>query len=980
MTIVTPESSHFLRLAAEMEGEFLQDQATRMMYATDGSVYRELPLGVAFPKGDRDIRTLILFANRHGTPLIPRTAGTSLAGQCVGSGVVVDVSRHMNRILAWDADAARVRVQPGVVRDELNHFLKPHGYFFGPNTSTANRCMIGGMVGNNSSGTTSIKYGVTRDHVLEIRGFLANGDPVHFHALSPAAFEAKCEGEKLEHALYRHIRTMLGDQNSRQEILDAYPKPEIHRRNTGYALDELARSAAFNATGEPFNFCKLLSGSEGTLAFFTEITLGVSPLPPPEEGMLCAHFASLAEALEATLVVMQHQPYACELMDRFILDCTRENKEQQKNRFFLEGDPAALLLIELRADTRSGLDTCAHDLIADLRNKGFGYAYPIVYSPDTQKVMALRAAGFGVLSLVKGDKKPLEFVEDTAVALKDLPAYIADFRRLMDDFGQQAVYYAHAGAGELHIRPMVNLKTTEGLAEFRAIAESSARLVKKYRGSLSGEHGDGRVRGEFIPLMVGPINYERLRELKKTWDPGNLLNPGKITDTPPMDAATRYPVDQPIPQRETLLDFSAQGGLLKAVERCSGSGDCRKLSHVSGGVMCPSYMVTRQEKDSTRGRANVLREILTRTHEGESVFSRKELDEVMDLCLSCKGCASECPSNIDMASLKAEYLHQKYRETGVPLRAALIARIGTLNAFGAIFPSLANAVLRSSFPGKWLKKAMGIAAERSMPLIGGDLRKWFRRHQPVPQASLKGRVWFFCDEFTRFNDVEVGKKAILLLTRLGYAVDIPSHSESGRAALSKGLLGLARRNAEANVHALSSLVSASQPLIGVEPSAILGFRDEYPRLLRGHSQAEALKLKDHVFLLEEFLAREAEQGHIGPECFTRSPAKILLHGHCHQKVLSSQSDVARILSLPENYSVEVLATGCCGMAGSFGYEKEHYELSMKVGELALFPAIRRKRNDVQVAASGTSCRHQITDGTGEKALHPAEILWEALMP
>jgi len=965
-------------LAGVLEGDFFQDQTTRIMYATDGSVYREMPLAVCYPKNERDIHTLISFAHEWGVPLIPRTAGTSLAGQCVGSGIVVDVSRYMNRILEFNAEEGWVRVQPGVIRDELNFFLKPSGFFFGPNTSTANRCMIGGMVGNNSSGTTSIKYGVTRDHVLEIKGFLSNADAIHFTALNTNEFQEKLQGNKLENDLYRHIYALLNNQTNREEIEREFPKPEIHRRNTGYAIDMLLRSEVFSPDGEAFNFCKLLAGSEGTLAFFTEIKLHVNPLPPPVEAILCAHFSSLTEALEATLTVMEHQPYACELMDKFIMDCTKENKEQQKNRFFLEGDPAAILIIELRDIDKSLLDNRALALINELKKKGFGYAFPLVYPPDTQKVMALRAAGFGVLSLVKGDKKPLEFVEDTAVALADLPAYIAEFQELMRQFGQEAVYYAHAGAGELHLRPMANLKTSAGLAEFRAIGEASARLVKKYRGSLSGEHGDGRVRGEFIPLMLGDHNYQLLKGLKNTWDPKNIFNPGKITDTPPMNSGTRYLVDVVQPEWETLLDFSAHGGILKAAEKCSGSGDCRKLHHVSGGVMCPSYMVTKNEKDSTRGRANVLREVLTQTQKGESAFNRKELDEVMDLCISCKGCASECPSNVDMSTLKAEYLYQKYKETGIPLRSKMMANISFFNKIGSFFPAIANFFFSNEFLSRGIKRFLGVAEKRSLPLIQGDLKKWFIKHKPVPKGEKLGKVLFFCDEFTRFNDVEPGKKAILLLTRLGYQVEIPAHVESGRAAISKGLLKKAQQVAEKNISLLGNLVSENAPLIGIEPSAILGFRDEYPRLVRGELKAKAEEIKKNVFLLEEFIAREAEKGLISSDGFTDGFATIKLHGHCHQKALSSQGITALCLNLPANYQVEMLPTGCCGMAGSFGYEKEHYDLSMKIGELVLFPEIQKSNEKVIIAAPGTSCRHQIFDGTNRLALHPAEILYDAL--
>lgn len=967
-------------LRQQLHGELYFDELLRRLYATDGSIYRELPLAVAYPKDAGDIKKLLAFAREHGSSLIPRTAGTSLGGQCVGSGIVVDVSKHMNRILEVNAEEGWVRLQPGVIRDELNAHLKGYGLFFGPNTSTASRAMIGGMLGNNSCGTTSIRYGATRDHVLEVKAVLSDGSEAVFGPLSTDAFRDKCAENGLEGALYRQINEALSRPERQAAIREHFPKPEIHRRNTGYAVDVLLGASPFTASGPDFNFSKMLAGSEGTLAISTEIRIHVSPLPPAEEALVCAHFTSLQESLEATLVAMRHQPYACELMDKFIMDCTRENRQQQRNRFFLQGDPAAILIIELRDDTREGVTGRAEALIASLQDAGFGYAFPIIYPPDTRRVMALRAAGFGVLSNVKGDRKPLEFVEDTAVALADLPAYIGEFQDMMAQYGQQAVYYAHAGAGELHTRPSVNLKSPEGVRELRAIAEASARLVKKYRGSLSGEHGDGRVRGEFIPLVLGEDNYQLFREIKQSWDPHGLFNPGKITDTPPMDTSLRYLIGPQGPAAATVFDFSHVGGILRAAEKCNGSGDCRKLAHVSGGVMCPSYMATRNEKDTTRGRANALRDFLTYGTKANR-FDYTELYEVMDLCLSCKGCASECPSNVDMATLKAEFLHHYYQANGIPLRARVFGNIGRLNALGMRLPSVSNFFFTNPLLSGLAKRFLGVAPQRSLPLLSPTtLRGWYARNRAtlLPGAPQGRQVWFFCDEFTNYNDTVAGIAAIRLLSGLGYEVLMADHGESGRAYLSKGLLPQAQRLARQNVACFEGRVGEEAPLVGVEPSAILSFRDEYPRLVAPEQREAAQRLAKNALMLEEFLAREAEAGRVSAERFTKTPRRILLHGHCHQKALASVDSSAFVLSLPENYQVEVIPSGCCGMAGSFGYEAEHYELSMQVGELVLFPAVRAAPADTAVAAPGTSCRHQIKDGTGRKALHPAEVLWEAL--
>ncbi len=973
------------KLRAELQGSLHDDELLRVLYATDGSIYRELPLAVAYPMHSGDIQTLVRFANEHQISLIPRTAGTSLAGQCVGRGIVVDTSRHMNAILEINREARWVRVQPGVIRDELNAFLKPHGLFFGPNTSTANRCMIGGMTGNNSCGTTSIKYGTTRDHVLELKTILSDGSEAVFGPLSREAFFQKQQGNALENRLYRQINEALSLPERRQAIAENYPKPSIHRRNTGYAIDVLMESEVFTDGGSAFNFCKLLCGSEGTLAVTTEIKLDLDLLPPVEEVLVCAHFATLDEALQGTLIAMRHAPYGCELMDKFIMDCTKENREQQKNRFFLEGDPGAILIIEFRGTTREAASAHAEAMIQDLKQEGFGYAFPKIYPPDTTRVWALRAAGFGVLSHVKGDAKPIEFVEDTAVALEDLPAYIAEFRALMAEFGQQAVYYAHAGAGELHLRPTVNLKTSAGVQQLRDIATASARLVKKYQGSLSGEHGDGRVRGEFIPLMIGDDNYALLQRIKQTWDPKNLLNPGKIVNAPPMNESLRYLQDVPAPKIETVFDFSASGGILKMAEKCSGSGDCRKLAHVSGGVMCPSYMATRNEKDTTRARANTLREFLTRSQNGENRFAHEALHEVMDLCLSCKGCTSECPSNIDMATLKAEFLHQYYQKKGVPLRARVFGNIDRINALAARVPALSNFILGNALSGGILKRLLGIAPQRSLPPVQRSLRSWYRKKfdkisGEQAKANLpKGVLYFFCDEFTNYNDPGIGVKAIELLTRLGYEVRLPEHPPSGRAQLSKGLLKDAQALAQQNVAVFKNLVSEDTPLVGIEPSAILSFRDEYPKLVAPEDQEAAKTLGKHALLLEEFILREAEKGNISADQFTNETRLIHLHGHCHQKALADVRASAWALALPRNYQVEIIPSGCCGMAGSFGYEQEHYQVSMQIGSLVLFPAIQKLAPEVTIAAPGTSCRHQILDGAGRQALHPAEVLWEALL-
>jgi FAD/FMN-containing dehydrogenase/Fe-S oxidoreductase len=977
-------NQHLKQLADELEGELYGDKTMRILYATDASAYREMPLAVAVPKSVADIKKLIHFAKTHKTSLIPRTAGTSLAGQVVGNGIIVDVSKYFTRIIELNKEEHWVRVEPGVIRDELNLYLKPHGLFFGPETSTANRAMIGGMVGNNSCGSNSVVYRSTREHLLEVKALLSDGSEAEFKSLDVDAFHQKCEGDNLEASIYRSIRSLLSNYETQQEIRNEFPKKSVERRNTGYAVDVLLDSAPFVA-GEPdFNFCKLIAGSEGTLAFITEIKVNVVPLPPKEAGLLCVHFNSIDESLRANLIALKYKPSASELIDHYILECTKDNLEQRKNRFFVKGDPGAILVVEFTRDTREEVIALAHQVEAEMRAAGLGYHFPLVFGEDTKKIWTLRKAGLGLLSNLPGDDKAVPVIEDTAVDVNDLPDFIRDFNRILDKHKLFSVHYAHAGSGEIHLRPIINLKTKEGNQLFRIIAEEIATLVKKYKGSLSGEHGDGRLRGEFIRQMIGENNYQLLKKIKQTWDPNNIFNPNKIVDTPSMNTMLRYTPGQQTPEFKTVFRFHNQN-ILQHAEQCNGSGDCRK-TELSGGTMCPSFMATRNEKDTTRARANILREFLTNSDKLNR-FDHREIYDVMDLCLSCKGCKSECPSNVDAAKLKAEFLQHYYDANGVPFRSTLIANFSASARLGAMAPGLYNLMMNGKGTGWLIKKISGFAAQRSMPtLYKTTLRRWYAKHKSEKsgqhtnkQPDKRKRVYLFCDEFTNYNDTAIGIKAILLLEKLGYEVIIPEHIESGRTWLSKGLIRKAKKIVNENIRLLHSLISAETPLIGIEPSAILTFRDEYADLADDEHLVTARNLASNVFLIDEFIAREIESGHISPAHFTKEKRAIKLHGHCQQKALSSVMHSHRLLSLPENYKVEVIPSGCCGMAGSFGYEKEHYDLSMKIGELVLFPAVRNANDDTIIAAPGTSCRHQVKDGTGRVALHPVEVLYDALI-
>jgi len=1005
-------------LAETLGGDLRTDEATRLLYATDASAYREVPMAVARPRNKEDILKLILFARQHHLSLIPRAAGTSLAGQVVGPGIVVDISRYLTRILEFNPEERWIRVEPGVILDELNQQVASSGLFFGPETSSSSRCMIGGMVGNNSCGSHSLVYGSTRDHLISVKALLSDGSEAEFSAVSPEGLKAKCDLQTLEGAIYRNITTILSDPANQANIRREYPDPAIHRRNTGYAIDLLLDTAPFtkdegrgtwDVRGEtwdvggetsprhhgttapyhhttkppsppPLNLCTLIAGSEGTLAFITEITLNLVPLPPTEQALVCVHCTTLQESLQANLVALKYHPGSVELMDKAILDCTKENILQRQNRFFIEGDPGVILIVEFSGNSREEILEVTRQLEAEMREKRLGYAFPVIFKPDLKRVWALRKAGLGVLSNYPGDRKPVSVTEDTAVNPEMLPGYIQEFSALMERYGLNCVYHAHVGSGELHLRPVLNLKDPADVELFHTIALETARLVKKYNGSLSGEHGDGRLRGEFIPLMIGEHNYRLIREIKQTWDPLNLFNPGKITDTPKMSAHLRYRPGVAERQIETVFDFSDQMGILRAVEQCNGSGDCRN-TRLTGIGMCPSYMALQEESATTRARANLLREFLT-TSPKKNPFDHPEIYQVMDLCLSCKACKSECPSNVDMTRLKAEFLQHWYDARGIPLRIWLIANISRINRLGSLLPGIYNFVQQHPLTSGWIKSWIGFSKKRRLPLLGKkSLRQWLKRHLPSLNASLQnktGSFYLFVDEFTNHNDTGVGIRFVELMHVLGYEILVTAHPESGRTYLSKGLLRKARTLARKNTGIFSSLISEKTPLVGIEPSAILSFRDEYPNLAGGDLNETAKELSRNCLLFDEFLEREMLAGRIHSGQFTTRKAQIKLHGHCHQKAVASVKPSAAILSLPKNYSVEEIPSGCCGMAGSFGFEKEHYDLSMKIGEMVLFPEVRRSAEEVIISAPGTSCRQQIYDGTGRKALHPVEVLWEAV--
>ena len=954
------------------------------MYSTDASDYKEYPQAVVYPTHENDIRELVRFAGQNHVSLIPRTAGTSLAGQVVGNGIVVDLSKHMTRILEVNEKERWVRVEPGVVLDELNIALKSTGLFFSPETSTSNRSMIGGMIGNNSCGLRSLVYGATRDHTISLRAVLSDATVCEFASLDQKGFSKKLEKEGLEGDIYREIEAILSDKKNQSEIINEFPDPGVVRRNTGYALDELLNSPQFlgqDAKHKDFNLCRLLSGSEGTLLFMTEAKLNLVPLPPPYKALVPIHFHSVMEAIRGNLLALKHAPTAVELMDKTILDCTRENLTQKQNRFFLEGDPGAVLMVEMVDEDESVLKRRIMAMEKEMRKASLGYHFPVLTGKDISRVWALRKAGLGVLSNIPGEGRPVSVIEDTSVRVELLEEYIGEFNQLLDRYGLACVYHAHISVGELHLRPILNLKDPGDVQLFHDIALETALLVKKYRGSLSGEHGDGRLRGEFIPLMVGEHNFLLFRRIKRLFDPQGIFNEGKVIDTPSMNTHLRYQPGHRSPEFSTWFDFSKEGGFMNLIEKCNGSGDCRK-TEVTGGTMCPSYMAMRDESATTRARANVLRELLSERGL-KKPFDQPDIYKILDLCLSCKACKSECPSSVDMAKIKAEFMQHWYMHHPVPLRTRLIANISRVNSLGMVFPWIFNQVATGRLTAPGLKNLLGFARNRSIPTLGKrTLRSWARRHLVTLNGALQAdapEVILYVDEFTNYNDTNLGITSIRLLNKLGIRVHILDHPVSARTYISKGLLKKARKIARKNVAVLWPEVSEEKPLVGIEPSAILGFRDEFPELVGKEHKEQALALSEHCFTIEEYLDTAFDRGLFDQSLFTREAGELKVHGHCQQKAIASTAPTLRLLSIPENYRVEEIPSGCCGMAGSFGYEKEHYELSMKVGELVLFPAVRNTGEGCLVAAPGTSCRHQILDGTGKRALHPVEILYKALV-
>jgi FAD/FMN-containing dehydrogenase/Fe-S oxidoreductase len=950
------------------------DRLSRALYATDASVYQIVPLMVAFPATADDVAAAVRVCAQFGVPITARGGGTSQAGQSIGAGVILDCSKYFDRVLEINPIERWARVEPGCVLDDLNLALKPYRLQFAPDVSTSNRATIGGMVANNSSGARSVLYGKTIDHVLELTTVLADGTLAHLKSLTDGELEARCSQQDLEGSCYRVTRRLAEDHAD--EIDRHFPK--ILRRVGGYNLDEFVPQRERSSSDNRFNLARLFVGSEGTLGLTVEAKLKLVELPRAR-ATLVVEFAGLLEALAATPTVLEHNPAAVEVVDQYVLDSTRLNPEASRLRDFLQGDPAAILLIELYGDRAELLTPRLAALEDTLRRHGFGYHHLAVTDPAAQaRVWKLRTMALGLSMAEKGDAKAISFVEDTAVAPEHLRDYIDEFLQINARHQTKAGVYAHASVGCLHVRPVINLKTEEGVRIFEAIAEEVSDLVLKYGGALSGEHGDGLVRSPFQEKMYGSVLYQAFRELKSTFDPHNLLNPGKIVDAPPLSTNLRYGPGYVTPAVLTTFDFTADGGLLPAAELCAGVGACRKKRE---GTMCPSFQATHDEQDSTRGRANLLRLAIS-GQLGFEGFTDPGVRDVLDLCLECKACKSECPTNVDMARLKAEFLHQFHRKHGLPWRNRVFGHVAELGRIGSALAPASSWLARSGL-SRWLNESLlGIDRRRVPPRFAR--RSLVRQFSSLPWNGgadrAACRVLLFPDTFANYFQPEVGAATIELLARTGCAVTLgpPDLRCCGRPLISNGLLDQAVVNARHNVVRLHDWASGGGTIIACEPSCILTIKDDYPALLKGQFRVQAETVAQACLTFEEYfeslVAGEASR----PLDWKSGPRKILAQAHCHQRSLVGTGPMIKLLRRIPGAEVIDLDAGCCGMAGSFGYEAEHYEISRLVGEQRLLPAVRQAGADTVVVAPGFSCRLQIEHFTGHRGIHPAEVLRSCL--
>jgi len=970
----SPISVHFERdLRAAVRGDVSFDAMTRGLHATDASHYQVMPGCVVWPRDAEDAAAAVRIAGRHDVPITGRGGGTSLSGQTTWTGMVLDFSRYMDRTLEVDADERWARVQPGVIRDRLNGELAAHRLHFAPDPATGNRCTVGGMIGNNSSGTRSVVYGKTIDHLLEATVVLADGTLLHCRPMSREQWHAVAAGEGREAAIYRGVEQVI--ERHGEEIDRRFPR--VPRRVAGYNLDAFLPHRRGENPGmhplfdprpaDQWNLADLIVGSEGTLGVLLEAKVRLTPLP--KATALCAvHFDDLIASLHAVEPILAHEPSAVELLDDVILTEALRNRATRELADFVEGRPAGMLIVEFFGESDREARDRAERLARELRAQGVGYAWPVRSDVAGQlRVWDVRKLGLGLISNVKGPRKGQAFVEDACVPLRSLPAYIDRLLKLCERMNVPVATYAHASVGVLHVRPMLDLHQAEEVGRMRAIAEQAFEWVQQYGGAWAGEHGDGLVRGEFVSRFFGPQIYEAFREVKGLFDPRGLMNPGKIIDPPPMTENLRYgpgyrPGDVP-----ALFRHRDQGGFQLAVEQCNGVGACRKIG---SGTMCPSYMATRDEEHGTRGRANALRLAMS-GQLGPDAMTGDRLYRVLELCLSCKACKGECPNAVDIARLKADFLQMYHDAHGPSLNARLIARMPTTAArvAGPLAP-LANLLQRNGLVKRAMQRLAKVDARRSLPPYARrPFPRWFDRHEAPTDAGDRPTVVLFDDTYMKYLEPHVGVSAVELLESCGYRVMLAEAGCCQRPAISKGMLKYARPRGEQTLRRLDSYVRQGLPIVVCEPSCHSALTDDLPDLVADAALGD--QVSGAVKLIDTFLAEELEAGRLARP-LTSPVERVLLHGHCHQKALVGTAAMRTLLGAVEGLEVEEVDGGCCGMAGSFGYE--HYDLSMRIGEDRLFPAVRKTDERTAICASGTSCRHQIHDGCGRTARHFVELL------
>ena len=956
----------------EIEGEVRFDRYSKILYSTDASVWQIEPIGVVIPKHREDVAAIGRVAARHKVPILPRGGATSLSGQTVGNAVHIDFAKYMRNVIELNTEEQWVRVQPGVIQDHLNNFLRPHGFGLGPDTSSSSRATLGGMVGNNSAGSHSIVHGKMIDHVMEVKAVLSDGSEAVFGPLNEGRLDSLLRGDSLENRLYREA---LGiGETYRGEILARFPK--LIRRVSGYNLDELVKNnghygAGYSSRPGPFNLARLLVGSEGTLAVISEAKIRIVPLPK-KKALLLVHFRSLIEAVESVEEILRFEPAAAELMDDFNLKQAFAKPEFAEQMGFVDRAANALMVVEFYGDTELQVTSKLASLKARLEEKQIGYGYlPVVDPMQQASIWNTRKMALGLLMSVSGDKKPIAFVEDPAVPIAKMPAFLRGFQEILETHDAHGGYYGHASVGCLHVRPMINLKKASEVEKMGRILDEVSALVGEYGGSMSGEHGDGIARGKYNKHLFGPEIYSAFKKVKALFDPENIMNPGKVVDAPEPTESLRWGADYQTIQIDTKLNFEREGGFARAIENCNGMGVCRKRDV---GTMCPSYHATLDEEHSTRGRANALRAALSGRLPAAELTSKRMYD-VLDLCLECKGCKRECPTNVDMAKIKYEFLAHYYAENGTPLRARMFAGIETLNKWGSRFPSLANFTMGLA-PVKWmLHTFVGIDKRRRMPPFASQtFERWHRSRSCGTTTKGKPKVVLFHDCFMNYNYPQVGRAATELLEKAGYEVILVDKKCCGRPMISKGLIEDARNAAKHNVRTLAPYADQDVPVVGCEPSCLLTLRDDYLDLV---SEKQVDKVAENTWMFDEFLVRLQRSNQLKLR-FKDESRQILFHGHCHQKAHIGSASSLDALRLIPGLDVEEVNSGCCGMAGSFGFEKEHYEISETIGRQRLLPAVEAATPDTEIAVSGVSCRQQISHFTTRRPRHVAEILRDAV--